>query len=197
MNPGYHAMFVGLATGTLVLAFVALAYRVWFPRPRHVVLGTVWAAADAVALYAAIVGVAALAASAASGFGLRPLEALLNSPITKNKILLAALSLVAWCSYLAIRLKAGPKLWERPFAGHYALVMALMGFLFLISTNSIGGDIAGIPSGYERIAQTLGFRTRHAFYFPTWINVLVLLLGLAALAAGIAARRRRPSAPPA
>jgi hypothetical protein len=191
MLPGYHAMFVGLASGTLVLAFVALTYRVWFA-PRSGILRIIWNAADAVAVYAALLGFVALVLSTVTGLGLRPMEAFLNSPITKNKILLAALATVCWGAFLAIRIRAGPRLWELGrFTAHYTYVMALAGFFFLISTNSIGGDIAGIPSGYEQIAEAFGYRTREAFYFPTTLNVLLWLAGIAALVAGIRAGRRR------
>jgi hypothetical protein len=192
MNPGYHAMYVGLTTGTLVLAFLALTYRVWYA-PRGRLGQAIWDAADAVALYAALLGFVTLVLAMLSGLALRPMEAFLSSPITKNKILLAMLATVCWGSFLAIRLKAGPRLWDlqRGFISHYAYVMALAGFLYLISTNSIGGEIAGIPSGYERIAEAVGYRTRHAFYFPTLLNVVLLLGGAAALVAGIMVRRRQ------
>lgn len=197
---GYHAIFVALTTGMLAVAFIALAYRMWFSRPGGPGGGAAlaaWNAADAVALYTALLGTIILAIAITSGFALRPLEAFLNSPITKNKILTSLLALACWASFLAIRLKAGPALWNSPgraFAAHASVVFALAGFIFLITTNSIGGDIAGIPSGYERVAQALGFRTRHALYFPTWINIALLLVGIAALIGGILAARRRAGA---
>ena len=116
-----------------------------------------------------------------TGWYLRPKEACLNSPISKNKILAAYLAFVFWISYLAIWLKAGGRIWDRGFIGHYAYVMSLAGFVFLVVTNSIGGDLAGIPSGYERFASALGFRTRYAIYFPTHLNIALWLVGVAAL----------------
>lgn len=182
MKAGYHAILVALTTGTLVLSFLALSYRVWI-RPRKPGGGAVWGSTDVVAVYSAVFGTVMLLLAAGSGLMLRPMEALLNSPITKNKILCTVLALVCWSSFLVLRLKVGPRLWELPgLVRHYAYVMALAGLVFVITTNSIGGDLAGIPSGYEQIAQAVGFRTRFALYFPTAMNGLLWVIGVAALA---------------
>lgn len=150
MKAACHAIFTSLATGTLVLAFVLLTYRFWF-RPRRPVLLAAWNASDAVALYSAVFGLLMLLVAFLSGLPLRPLEAHLNSPITMNKILLAVMSGVAWLAFLLVRIRSGPGLWDRScLASHFAYVAALAGFLWLISTNSIGGDLVGIPSGYEK-----------------------------------------------
>ncbi len=182
MNAGYHAILVALTTGTLVLSFLAMSYRVWI-RPRKPGGGAVWCSTDVVAVYSAVFGTVMLLLAAGSGLMLRPMEALLNSPITKNKILCTVLALVCWSSFLVLRLKVGPRLWElRGFVRHYAYVMALAGLVFVVTTNSIGGDLAGIPSGYEQIAQAVGFRTRFALYFPTAMNVLLCVIGVTTLA---------------
>ena len=182
MKPAYHAILVALTTGTLVLSFLAMSYRVWI-RPRKPGGGAVWSSTDVVAVYSAVFGTVMLVLAAGSGFMLRPMEALLNSPITKNKILCTLLALVCWTSCLVLRLKVGPRLWElRGLVRHYAYVMALAGLVFVVTANSIGGDLAGIPSGYERIAQAVGFRTRFAMYFPTAMNVLLWVIGIAAIA---------------
>lgn len=182
MKAGYHAILVALTTGTLVLSFLAISYRVWI-RPRKSGGGAVWCSTDVVAVYSAVFGTVMLLLAAGSGLLLRPMEALLNSPITKNKILSTVLALVCWSSFLVLRLKVGPRLWElRGLVRHYAYVMALAGLVFVVTTNSIGGDLAGIPSGYEQIAQAVGFRTRFALYFPTALNALLWVIGVAALA---------------
>jgi len=182
MKAGYHAILVALTTGTLVLSFLAMSYRVWI-RPRKPGGGAVWCSTDVVAVYSAVFGTVMLLLAAGSGLMLRPMEALLNSPITKNKILCTVLALVCWSSFLVLRLKVGPRLWElRGFVRHYAYVMALAGLVFVVTTNSIGGDLAGIPSGYEQIAQAVGFRTRFALYFPTAMNVLLCVIGVTTLA---------------
>jgi hypothetical protein len=194
MVPGYHAIFVSLTTGMLVLSFVALSFRFWF-RPQHPVARSAWEAADGIAFYAAIFGTLALLVATLTGFGLRPVEAFLTSPITKNKILTVALTIACWTAFLAIRGKGGPQVWNRGFTAHFGYVAALAGSVFLMTTNSIGGDLGGIPSGYEKIAQALGFHTRYAFYVPTAMNVIFWIIGIAAVVLGVRTRGARPEEP--
>lgn len=195
--PGaYHSILVSLATGSLVFAFLAIAYLFWL-RPR-------WDSSEIVgmrlpiSLYVTIFGIVMLLLSFSSGWLLRSPEALLNSPITKNKIIVSVLAIVCWIGFAVLRLKAGPDLLNRrDFRGHFAFVLALAGTLFLITTNSIGGDVGGIPSGYEEIGKALGFQTRHALYFPTWFNVIIVLIGVAALIGAFksaATKSNQPSA---
>lgn len=195
--PAYHSILVSLATGSLILAFLAIAFRFWFQHERWDITRTAGRAFGLVGFYAALFGLAMLVLTFVSGWLLRHPEALLNSPITKNKILVAALSIVCWTGFVVIRIKAGPGLWaKRDVRGHVAFVLALGGVLFLVTTNSIGGDIGGIPSGYEELGKALGFRTRHAVYFPTWFNALIVLIGAAAVAGAVKARAGNLSAPP-
>jgi hypothetical protein len=189
MRPAYHAVFVSLTTGTLVFSFLLLSFRFWF-RPKGPTMSALWRASDAIALYSAMFGVLMLLLAFGTGILLRPLEALLNSPITKNKILMSVLGIISWWSFLAVRVRSGPALWVAPgFIAHFAYVSALAGLIFLLSTNSIGGDLAGIPSGYEELAKALGFRTRLALYFPTWVNIVLWIVGLAAVGLGFVIRR--------
>jgi hypothetical protein len=187
--PAHHSILVSLATGSLILAFLAIAFRFWLRHERWDFTRTSGHAFGLIGFYAAMFGLVMLVLTFISGWFLRHPEALLNSPITKNKILVAVLSIVCWLGFIAIRLKAGPGLWaKRDLRGHVAFVLALAGVMFLVTTNSIGGDIGGIPSGYEEVGKALGFQTRHALYFPTWFNVLIVLAGVAAVVAAVRAR---------
>jgi hypothetical protein len=189
MRPAFHSILVHLATGPLILTFLVVTFRFWF-RPREGWLHVVWRACEPVAFYSTLFGLVTITLTFITGFMLRPLEAMLNSPITKNKILMGLLAMVCWYGWMALRLRLKDAIWQRgSFRAHFAYMMCFAGSLFLISTNSVGGDLAGIPSGYEEFASAFGFRTRHALYFPTWINVLLWVSGLAALAAGLYARR--------
>lgn len=195
--PAYHSILVSLATGSLILAFLAITIRFWFRHDRWDPTRTAGRAFGLVGFYAALFGLVMLGLTFASGWLLRDTEALLNSPITKNKIFVAALSIVCWIGFVAIRIKAGPGLWaRRDTRGHTAFVLALAGVLFLVTTNSIGGDIGGIPSGYEVVGKALGFQTRHALYFPTWFNVLIVLAGIAAVVGAFRFRASSSNAHP-
>lgn len=190
MKAAYHSIMVHLASGPLILAFVVATFRFWF-RPRRGVLKAIWDAGDHVVLYAALFGTIMMAVAMVTGFSLRPMEAFLNSPIAKNKIVISTLAMVFWCTWLALRYWAGPRLWDvRGYVGHYAYLLIFAGAMFLVAVNSIGGDIAGRPSGYEQFAMALGFRTRHALYFPTWMNVALWASGGVAILFAIRYRVR-------
>ena len=55
--------------------------------------------------------------------------------------------------------------------------MGLGGFAFLIFTASIGGDLAGKPSGFEQLARAV-VETRRTFGFPIGVSVLLILVGI-------------------
>ena len=193
MRPAYHSIMVHLATGPLVLAFLAATFRFWF-RPRKGAVLKLWNACDDIVLYAAIFGLLTMIASFATGILLRPLEAFLNSPISKNKILIASMSIVFWGTWLVMRFRAGPGLWEmRSFIGHYAYLAIFAGTMFLMAGNSIGGDLAGSPSGYEYFAMSIGLRTRHALYFPSWLNTALWISGVLAVVFALQWRVRKRS----
>ena len=177
MKAAYHSILVHLATGPLIFAFLAASFRFWFREPKGF-LSLVWRACDVIVLYTVLFGMIIMVLTYITGLMLHPLEAFLNSPIAKNKIAIATLSIVFWGVWLVLRYRTGPDLWDvRGFAGHYAYLMIFAGAMFLVAINSIGGDIAGRPSGYEEFAMSLGFRTRHALYFPTWMNVGLWISG--------------------
>ena len=71
----------------------------------------------------------------------------------------------------------------------YVTLLALSGFAFGMITNSIGGDVAGNPSGFENIVRILGVETRYTFYLPTWLNGATFAAGIVALAVAFIARR--------
>ncbi len=192
--PAYHAIFVGLTTGVLAFSFLLVTFRFWVC-PGGEVSQAVRHAADLGSLWSAGIGTALLAMATLTGLMTRPLPALFNSPITKNKMLLTALALVCWAGFVAVRAKTGEGVWtRRGLPGHSAWVLALAGFLYMITVNSIGGDLAGIPSGYEQFARAAGYRTRWALYYPTFFNVLLLVAGHAVLIGALLHRRARKRA---
>ncbi len=193
MKPGYHAMVAGLATGSLVLSFLALSVLFWI-RPGNKRLAALINGFEPVSFYAGLFALITLLLSSVTGLLIWPLDASLNSPTTSNKIFAAAVSTLLWTVFLIARLKAGPDLWSRRDLGaHFAYVCALAGFAAMLVTAGIGGDIAGIPSGFLEVLEAVGFRIRYALYFPTLLNALLVAAGLAALVAGIYSSRQRSS----
>jgi hypothetical protein len=180
MRPAYHSIVVSLVTGLFFFAMLAVLLRLvlrWQGKDDSPLA----VAADRAALAAAGLGVALTVVGIVTGFTIWPLEATLRSSLMKNKILTAFLVLAFWGSYFAVRLRRGPEMWHSMAMSVYAFMLAASGFAFGLITNSIGGDAAGNPSGFEGIVRIFGVETRSTFYLPTWLNLAIIVLGIAAV----------------
>ena len=187
MRPAYHSIVVSLVTGLFFFAMLAVLLRLvlrWQGKDDSPLA----VAADRAALAAAGLGVALTAIGIVTGFTIWPLEATLRSSLMKNKILTAFLVLAFWGSYFAVRLKRGPEMWHSMAMSVYAFMLAASGFAFGLITNSIGGDAAGNPSGFEGIVRLFGVETRSTFYLPTWLNLIIIVLGIVAVVLAVTGR---------
>ncbi len=187
----FHAITVGLTTGMLALAFFAVLVKLYADaRPqRNERLRTY---ADGAAIFGASVGLVFMLGALVTGFAQWPMEAYLHSPIVKNKIFTALVALIFWVGFLLLRWRAGEGLWrDRRLVALYVL-LAIGGFVYIVFTNSIGGHIAGKPSGFERLVMAIGIETRRTFTLPEWVSGLLILLGLAGIGWGLL-RRRAPA----
>lgn len=187
----FHAITVGLTTGMLALVLFAVLVKLYAgARPeRDRRLG---AYADGAAILGASVGLVFLLGALVTGFAQWPWEAYLHSPIGKNKILTALVALMFWVGFLFLRWRAGDGLWQdRRLVALYTF-LAFGGFVYIVFTNSIGGHIAGKPSGFERLVMAVGIETRQTFTLPEWMSGLLILLGLAGIGWGVL-RRRAPA----
>lgn len=187
MRPAYHSIVVSLVTGLFFFALAAVALRLVlrFTGKDDSPLATY---ADRAAIGAASLALALTFVGIVSGFLLQPLEATLRSSLMKNKILSSFLIIAFWGAYLAVRLRRGPHMWSNPAMAIYAGMLAISGFTFGMITNSIGGDVAGNSSGFENIIRVFGVETRSTFYLPTWLNLVIIGLGILALVIGFTGR---------
>jgi hypothetical protein len=195
-NPAYHAIIVSLASGLLVLAFLAITLRAFVLPGDRSLLARLSGNAETVALWAASLGLGFFLLSMILGFQLRPLEAFMNSPISKNKILASFIAMSFWGSFLLIKGLCRECVWTEPVLKSAYWLAALGGVLFLLVVNSVGGSIAGIPSGFEQIVAALGIPTRQTYYLPSWGVWLLLIGSVTVLAVGIAGglKHRRQAA---
>lgn len=173
-----HTIMVEMTTGMLVLATLATFILVWisfFGRERHARLKD---SADAVVVFGVAIGTPMILLSILSGFRQWPLEAFLHGAIVQNKIFASGMALSFWTGVLFLRLAAGKRLWDQRGPAIFALILALAGFIFLVFTASIGGTLAGKPSGFEEVIR--GFiETRQTFSLPWAGNLLLLSAGVA------------------
>ncbi len=181
MPPAFHAIVVSLITGLFFFTVLAVVVRLvmqWRGAESRSALAV---GADQGALWAATIGTALIVAAMITGFAIWAPSAAINSPIMRNKILTAILLLVTFAIFIGIRWKVGERLWHNRTLSLFYGLLALAGFHWSMVTNSIGGDIAGIPSGYETLVQWSGVETRFTYYLPTWLLVLIALVSVAML----------------
>lgn len=179
MNPAFHVIVVHILTGTLMFGTAAVvglfALRLRF-MARFRWLSP---AADLAALFAIWAGTVVSVGGMATGFAIHPLQASLNSPIIRNKISSGLLLIATYGVFLFIRHRVGPRLWNNDLLAAFATFMALAGLHWNVVTNSIGGSVAGLPSGYENIVRASGVETHLTYYLPTWVLGVMVIISAA------------------
>ncbi len=174
-----HTILVEMTTGMLVLSTLAIFALTWQVCFSKRTTGKYLDALDGIALFGASIGTVALIFAIITGYRQWPVEALMNGTIAKNKIFTGYMALSFWGAFLAVRLSAGKSLWNRRGLSIFSMFLGFAGFLYIVFTASIGGTLAGKPSGFEEIARTI-VETRETFVLPIGVNVMLILLGIAA-----------------
>jgi len=172
-----HTIIVEMTTGMLVLATVAVVILTGLAFGSSERRHRLREAADAVVLFGTGIGTPMILLAIISGFRQWPVEALLHGAIIQNKIFASIIALCFWGAFLLFRLAGGRQVWERPGPALYALALALGGFIYLVFTASIGGSLAGKPSGFEELAR-LFIETRRTFVLPMTVSVLLAAAGV-------------------
>jgi len=139
--------------------------------------------AEPTAYLAAIGGVIGLILSSISGYFITSgmytsaSEALVNSPITMNKIMFSMIALELWIIFVVVRSWYGPKLWKiKPLASMY-IGMGLIAFTFTAIAGSMGGHITGKGSILDPLLESFGIT-----YSSPWVmdmsTVFLLLIAI-------------------
>lgn len=184
MNPAFHSIVAHILTGTLLfgtfatVALFALRFSV-LARFRYLA-----PAADQAALFAIWIGTIVSIAGMSTGFAINSLETSLNSPVIRNKITSGTLLILTYGLFLFLRHRIGSRLWNNDLTAAFATFLTVAGLHWNVVTNSIGGDVAGLPSGYESIVRWSGVETRFTYYLPTWVLLVMaaLVIGMLVLA---------------
>lgn len=174
-----HTILVEMTTGMLVLSTLAIFALTWQVCFSKRTTGKYLDALDGVALFGASIGTVALIFAIITGYRQWPVEALMNGTLAKNKIFTGYMALGFWGAFLTVRLSASKSLWNRKGLSIFSMFLGFAGFLYIVFTASIGGTLAGKPSGFEEIARTI-VETRETFVLPIGVNVMLILLGIAA-----------------
>ena len=174
-----HTITVEMTTGMLVLSFLAVIVLTW--QAYFTVGGTAkfHDALDGVALFGSLIGTLILILAIVTGYGQWPVEAFMNGSLAKNKIFSGYMALAFWVGFVAVRLAAGKLLWSRKGLSLFSMFLALGGFLYIVFTASIGGTLAGKPSGFEEISRVF-VETRKTFVLPLGLSILLIIIAVAA-----------------
>ncbi len=161
-----HAFTVELHSGFLTLAIIgivltalaqiAISFRESVPRLAGAAYKT-RGYLEAAGFVAAIAGVVALIISAITGLGAWSPDALADSMITRNKIVLSSLALVAWIWVVAIRFKLGRSLWTCPWSTAAYTILALVAMSFTGMTGSLGAHLTQGGSWLDPFWDFIGF----------------------------------------
>jgi uncharacterized membrane protein len=188
----YHVMLVHFPIALWTTAFLLILARALSDAPA---VRTAAGALTPLLAVGALTGALAFAA----GLLVWPIESAASSPLARNHILLAAWSLAYWTVLWLVRWRAGERVWD----GWFRWIMVGLGTLGVglqTLTGTIGGSLAGNPSGVSDIVRKLGWEVFTTFYLPGWMLGVVVVAALALIAAGIlskhvASANRTPAAP--
>ena len=184
LPPAFHSMFVHLLTGLFFFTVIAVLVRAFITCRGLPSRGPIAVASDLGAYWSAIIGIVFSLISILTGFLLQTLGAAINSPVIRNKILTAVVLTVVFGVFVAMRYRLGEGMWRNGWLALFAVFLAVAGYHWNLVTNSIGGEIAGVPSGYETIVRLSGVETRFTYYLPWWVLALIAVaaIGLVAFA---------------
>lgn len=127
-------------------------------------------------------------AAAISGFLSWDFQALLSSPMSRNKIVLAVWSLSWWGMLWALHTIHGPKLYQ-PGRALVMVVLGIIGLGLAALTGFLGGQLAGVSSQLTELIHVLGFEIYTTIRLPAW--TLIVLLGI--VAGWFVLARRQPA----
>ena len=117
-----------------------------------------------------------------------PSEAIVSSPMARNKLLVAAWMLGAWGVVTILRLKGGPKV--RETSGRWSIViMSLFGGGLLATTGTLGGYLLGTPSPFSVGLKALGWDVYHTFFSPTWALITAAVLAVLIILFALSGRK--------
>jgi len=193
MKPAYHIIANSLLTGISAISVVFLLILVCSLKRSQSDIHKRSFIADRALLITSSIGFVFVVLSIFTGIFLWPFEAVINSPILKNKITIVVMLFLHWGMFLYLRIRSGPSLWNNPILFGFSTVLILGGFFTNMLANSIGGEVAGNGSGFEQLIRFFGVETRFTFYLPLWVIVVIILLSLMNIILGIAAKKQASS----
>jgi Predicted membrane protein (DUF2231) len=132
-----------------------------------------------------------LAGAVAYGLGLSawPYSALTASPLGRNHMLMATWTISYWAVLWVLAWRLGEQLWIG--ARRWIMLgLSALGVGFLTITGTLGGSLAGNPSGVSDLIRLFGWEVYTTFYVPDAVLWLVVAGSLVLLVLGMWGRGR-------
>ena len=150
---------------------------------------------DAAGYVAAIAGVFGLVLSAITGMLAWPIDALLDSELVQNKIMLTVLGTVLWCIVVATRSKFGSALYSSPLMSSLFVMITLASYAAISVAGSMGAHLTIGESVLDPLLQSIHINIENVFYLSTVIAIAIVLISAASiiLMLIISKRRSRPA----
>lgn len=117
-----------------------------------------------------------------------PYSALTASPLGRNHMLMATWTLGYWSVLWILAWRLGEHIWSG--AGRWVMLgLSALGVGLLTITGTLGGSLAGNPSGISDLVRLLGWEVYTTFYVPDMTLWLLVIGSLVLLALGMWGRR--------
>ncbi len=178
----YHMLAVFFPIALLETAFLLILIRVISNGP----LGNRIEMGIAPLIYLGVLGgVAAYVLGLLSW----PYSALTASPLGRNHMLMASWTLAYWIVLSVLVWRIGPALWTGA-RRWMMLILSALGAGFLTITGTLGGSLAGDPSGVSDLVRLAGWEVYTTFYVPDAILGLTILSAAVLVGLGLWGRKR-------
>lgn len=108
---------------------------------------------------------------------------------TSYRLTAATWALAYWALLLVTCWRLGKRVWQ----GGRRWVMVLLGLLggvLLTVAGTLGGHLAGNPSGVSRLLRLAGWEVYTTFYVPNFMLTLLVVIALTLAVLGLVGRRR-------
>lgn len=178
----YHVMAIFFPIALLNIAFLFILIRTFSSGSLATRLET----AIAPLIY---LGVLAGVAGYVLGLLSWPYSALTASPLGRNHLLMASWTIAYWLVLSILVWRVGPALWSGAVRW-VMLILSAFGVGLLTITGSLGGSVAGNPSGVSDLVRQFGWEVYTTFYAPDLILWLVILVSAILVSIGVWGRRR-------
>lgn len=177
----YHMLAIFFPIALLDTVFLFILIRAFSDGP----LGKRLETAIAPLIY---LGVLAGAVAYVLGLLSWPISALTASPLGRNHLLLASWALAYWFVLSVMVWRIGPALWTGA-ARWMMLLLAVLGAGFLTITGTLGGSLAGDPSGISDLVRLAGWEVYTTFYVPSAVLWLMIIASAVLVGIGLWGRK--------